>query len=268
MRIWIVVILACLAFACAARAADGPAAPRRALYVFAHQDDEMDVAAKIVTDLRGGADVTCVWVTDGSHGGPPDLREKESRAVMDLLGVPQDRLIFLGFEDQNTYKHLEEIAEAFLGVAKAVQPHDIMSHAYEGGNIDHDAVSLAASIAARAVRAVHYEFPDNNVYNGVTRVFEFLPDGRSETLYTPMDRDLFAIKMKTFRMYPTQAASLHLYELGMDKKKMKTLGEPYRVAPDYDYLSPPAAELRYEATSKGQATYAMWRDAVAVYFGN
>ena len=47
---------------------------------------------------------------------------------------------------------------------------------------------------------------------------------------------------------------------------MKTLGEPYRVAPDYDYLAPPAAELRYEATSKGEATYAMWHAAAVAFY--
>jgi len=234
------------------------AKPLRTLYVFAHQDDEVDVAAKIVTDLRKGAEVHCVWVTDGSHGGPADLREKESRAVMKFLGVPESNLRFLGFEDQNAYRFLREISRELIAVAEELQPAEITSQAYEGGNIDHDAVSFVSTLAAKKVNAVHYEFPDSNIYQGRVRVFEFLPDGKTPTLYTRVDRELYGIKMKTFKMYPTQATSLSSYELAMDGKSLKRLGEPYRLKPDYDYTQPPAAELRYAGTSKRTATLELW----------
>lgn len=238
------------------------------MYVFAHQDDEMDVAGKIVTDMRKGIDVYCVWVTDGSHGGPAEEREKESRAVMALLGVPENRVIFLGFEDQNTYKHLEAINSRLLEITREIKPAEIMSHAYEGGNVDHDAVSFVSTLAARDVNAIHYEFPDSNIYQGSIMIFQFLPNSETPTLYAPLDKELFNLKMKLFDMYPTQSTGLSFYLLGMDKKSMKKNGEPYRVAPDYDYTLPPAAELRYASTSKGAVTYEMWRDAVMYFYSN
>ena len=207
-----------------------------------------------------------MWVTDGSHGGPAWQREQEARAVMALLGVPDDRLFFLGFEDQNTYKYLNDINTKLLEIARELKPAEITSHAYEGGNIDHDAVSFVSTLAARDAKAIHYEFPDTNIYQGNTQIFKFLPNEKTPTLYVPLDKELYNLKMKLFKMYPSQASGLSFYEMGMDKRGMKKNGEPYRVAPDYDYTLPPAAELRYASTSKGAVTYEMWRDAVMDFY--
>jgi LmbE family N-acetylglucosaminyl deacetylase len=231
-----------------------------ALYVFAHEDDELDVGAKIVTDMRDGKEVYCAWVTDGSRGGAAaDVREKESRAVMDFLHVPPDHLFFLGFPDQGAYTHLKEIIAALDKIAAGIKPTEIMSHAFEGGNIDHDSVSFVSSAIAKKYGIVHYEFPDSNVYKGKTQIFVFLPDGKSPTLYTPLDDALYSRKMHLLKMYPSQQGSMSSYEWSVDKKHLKKFGEPYRVAPDYDYTKPPADELRYTATSKGLRTFADWQ---------
>lgn len=245
-----------------------PAKTVTAMYVFAHQDDEVDVVGKIVTDLRKGVEVHCVWVTDGSHGGPADLREKESRAVMKLLGVPEENLHFLGFEDQNAQRFLLEISQKLIEIARYLEPAEIMSHAYEGGNIDHDAVAFVSSLAAKDVKSLHYEFPDSNIYQGKTQLCRFLPDGKSPTLYTRLDKELYRLKMKTMKMYPSQATSLSTYDLAMDKKELKTKGEPYRVVPEYDFTAPPAAELRYAGTSRRTATLDMWLDAIKEFYKN
>jgi len=243
------------------------AKPQAALYFFAHEDDEIDIAIKIVADMRAGKDVYCVWATDGGRGGEPAARQKESRAVMELLGVPQDRLFFLGYPDQGAYKHLRELVGDLSKLVEKIAPTDIMSHAYEGGNIDHDSVSFVASAVAKKSGIVHYEFPDNNVVNGETRIFQFLPDGKSTVLYTPLDSKLFNLKLSLFKMYPSQR-TLGTYEFSMDKKHFKKFGEPYRVAPDYDYTKPPAKELRYDATSKGLGTIEMFLNAVNDYYAN
>jgi LmbE family N-acetylglucosaminyl deacetylase len=227
------------------------------LYFFAHQDDEIDVAAKIVVDLRNGRNVYCAWLTKGDMGGPAPEREKESRAVMALLKVPEQNLFFLGYPDQHAYLHLDDAYRDFLEIAEKVKPVEIMSHAYEGGNIDHDAVSLLATLAAKKLKAVHLEFPDSNMYKGKAQIWKFLPRGDTKTLYTPMDKDLYDLKMSTIKMYPTQK-TLGTYEIGCDKKSLKKNGEPYRVAPVYDYASLPAEELRYASTSQGTATFEMW----------
>lgn len=239
--------------------------PERVMYFFAHQDDEVDVVAKITADLRDGKDVIAVWETKGDKGGDPVVREKETRSVMKLLNVPEKNLIFLGYPDQGAYLHLAEIYRDLCKLIETYKPTEITSHAYEGGNIDHDAVAFVAAYASKRFGIRHLEFPDNSVYKGRTLIWKFLPNTGGETLYTYMNDALFKLKMQVNRMYPSQATGLSYYELSMDKKSMKTKGEPYRVAPDYDFTKPPAEEFRYGITSKGHATYEMWSKAVSEF---
>ncbi len=234
------------------------------LYVFAHEDDEVDVTAKIASDLSSGKEVYCVWVTNGDKAGDPAVRQNESRTVMKLINVPQENLFFLGYPDQNAYRHLEDIVNDISKIVKKIAPSEIMSHAYEGGNIDHDVVSFVSTIAARRTSAVHLEFPDSNVYEGRTQLWKFLPDDKNITLYTKLTDDSYKLKMKIMRMYPSQNY-LSAYHLGVDWKSLRRDGEPYRMAPEYDYTSPPASELRYLATSKGTATFDMFKEAVEFY---
>lgn len=232
------------------------------MYVFAHEDDEMNVAIRIVTQLRNGNEIYCVWVTDGSKGGAAaDVRQKESQEVMDLLGVPRDHLFFLGYHDQEAYQHLDEIISDLSGIAQKIRPDEIMSHAYEGGHIDHDVVSFVSTQVAAEIGIVHYEFPDSNMVGGQTRINEFLPDNRSPVQYTPYTDELFSLKMKLYNMYPSQKKSTSYSMLYLDKRKMRKKGEPFRVAPAYDYSRPAAEELRYGLTSKGNASYGEWAEA-------
>jgi LmbE family N-acetylglucosaminyl deacetylase len=240
--------------------------PRTAMYVFAHEDDEIDIAGKIVTDLRDGKNVYCVWMTKGDKGGDPVVREKESREVMKLLGVPQDRLVFLGFPDQAAFRHIGEIVIALSDVAARIKPTEIMTQAYEGGNIDHDTVSFVSSQVAKKFGLKLFDYPDNNVVNGVTYIWRFLPGSETPIQYTKLSKELYDLKFKVTHMYPSQQSGLNAYEFMVDKKDLRKNGEPYRVAPEYDYSKPPAAESRYASTSKGTANFETFLDAVKDYF--
>jgi LmbE family N-acetylglucosaminyl deacetylase len=254
--------------ATAANGADAPAPPKTVLYVFAHEDDELDVVAKIVSDMRAGKDVYAAWVTSGDKGADPATRLKETGDVMELLKVPKDHLFFLGYPDQFAFEHLKEIYRDLLKIAENIGPAEIMSHAYEGSNIDHDTVAFTSAMVAKKLGAVHYEFPDTNMYKGQIQVWKFIPREGAEVLYTPMDKNLYKLKMSVMKMYPSQASGLNAYDLVVDKAQLKKFGEPYRVAPDYDYTKPPADELRYSSTSKGTATLEIWLKAVDDFFAD
>ncbi len=183
---------------------------------------------------------------------------------MKLIGVPRNNLYFLGYPDQNSHKHLEKIVNDLSKITDVIAPKEIIAQAYEGGNIDHDVVSFVSALAAKRVGAVLFEFPDSNVYNGKTQLWKFLPNDNHETLYTKLSEEGCKLKKQVMRMYPSQNY-LSAYQLGADWKSLKKDGEPYRVAPEHDYTSPPAAELRYLATSKGTATFDMFKEAVETY---
>ena len=247
--------------AAAQQAATGPAV----LYFFAHQDDEIDVAAKIVTDLRRGRAVYAAWLTNGGRGGDPVVREKESRAVMDMLGVPDRNLFFLGYPDQEAYKYLEAALADVEKLVQRLSPIEFTAHAYEGGNIDHDAVAFIAALAARRFDVPLFEFPDSNMYQGRARVWTFLPRDDTPTLYTRLDKKLYGLRMRVQHSYPNQAASLSFYDFAMDKKSFIKNGEPYRAAPAYDFTKPPAPEVRYSITSQGLVTVDMWIEAARAF---
>lgn len=124
------------------------------LFVFAHQDDEVAIATRIAREVAAGAHVVCAFLTDG---GAPKVRDAESRAVLQELGVHE--VIFVGLPDGALVEHLEEAYRAI----EHIDAEEIVTLAWEGGHQDHDAahlVALALAIA-RGVRCL--EFP---LYHG------------------------------------------------------------------------------------------------------
>lgn len=259
----LILSIAFAAFAPRARAAD------TVLYIFAHQDDELGITAKIASDARQGRAVHVVWLTDGSGAGDPAVREAESRAVMDFLGVPRGNLHFLGYRDRDSWMYLEDIYRDTKNIVAQIQPAEITCIAYEGGNIDHDSTSIityTVSQRAASVKSV-FEFPLYNTYKGQYRVGEFLPRDDTPTLFTKFDKKLFDKKIAVLDMYPSQAALIGALKSFIDKKKMKKHGEPYRAMPRYDYTTPPTeGPIGYEANKRNPVSFEQnWKPAAAAF---
>jgi LmbE family N-acetylglucosaminyl deacetylase len=240
----------------------------KALYLFAHQDDEIPIIAKMASSERAGRGVYVIWITDGSGTADPKLREAESRNTMKFIGVPQENLFFLGYQDRYSWKNLDAVLGDVLKLVEKIQPEEITADAYEGGNIDHDVASLMGTLAAARVPSVreHYEFPLYNSYKNNYRVNQFLPRDDSPTLYTKLDGDLLALKIKALDFYPTQAAITTTMKTLIRKDKLKKYGEPYRAVPKYDYTSRPVEEtLGYELNKRNPTSFSDWHDAVVPF---
>jgi len=125
-----------------------------ALFVFAHQDDEIAAAARIKHLLRAGATITCVYLTNGEgRGAPAAIRDEESRRALKRLGVDLSRVHFAGSEegipDGVLVEHLDR-ALALLESRVSEPVDEVWCLAWEGGHQDHDASQLVA--VAFAVR--------------------------------------------------------------------------------------------------------------------
>ena len=135
----------------------------RVVFVFAHQDDELATASRIRHARAGGEEVTCVYLTDGASRVASDIRDAESRRVLESLDVHDVR--FLGsrerIPDGALPEHLDRALELVEGEIEAVD--EVVTLAWEGGHQDHDAAHLVAAVfaARRGVRCV--EMP---LYNG------------------------------------------------------------------------------------------------------
>jgi LmbE family N-acetylglucosaminyl deacetylase len=138
-----------------------------ALFVFAHQDDEIATATHILHLVRSGWTITCVYLTDGEgRTAKSDVRDEESRKVLGQLGVDLARVHFLGsverIPDGRLFEHLDRALQLVEG-AVSERPDEVWTLAYEGGHQDHDACHLVALgfAAARGVPA--FEMP---LYHG------------------------------------------------------------------------------------------------------
>ncbi|MEW6201605.1 MAG: PIG-L family deacetylase [bacterium] len=239
------------------------------LYLFAHQDDEISIIVRMSTNVKEGNDVFAVWITDGAVSGTPDVREKESRDVMEMLGIPKENLYFLGYPDMDSYRHLPEIFSDVKKIAEEIHPAEIISNAYEGGNIDHDASNFIASQVVKALKnkTIHYEFPSYNLYKGLFRVGKFLPRKGSKTLYTLLDDERIELKLKALEMYPSQADVLNVLKTHVNPAVLKRLGEPCRITPAYDYTQRPVeGTLGYEVTPRISRKFEDWQEAVGNFF--
>ena len=119
-----------------------------ALFVFAHQDDEIAMATRIRFLLRAGTTISCVFLTNGEGlGVASHVRDEESRRVLTRLGVDLARVHFLGSEhaipDGSLVEHLAR-ALALLESRISEPVDEIYCLAWEGGHADHDASHLVA----------------------------------------------------------------------------------------------------------------------------
>lgn len=129
-----------------------------ALFLFAHQDDEFGVFARIAECRRQGLRVACAYLTDGATAAATaERRNAESLAVLARLGVARADVRFagqeLGIGDARLPLHLaaaEQWIDAWIDAWTAGfgQVDSLHVTAWEGGHHDHDALHALAVCAA------------------------------------------------------------------------------------------------------------------------
>src|SRR5208337_907635 len=145
---------------------------RRPLIVVAHPDDEALGCAGL---LQRMASSLVVFTTDGApphHGFERQFgtlqRYSETRfqeaavALRCVSNCTFQRLTKPGgtyFVDQRLFHHLPEAFDSLCQIARRFSPDALVSHAYEGGHIDHDTCCFLARYAAAALSLPRFEFP-------------------------------------------------------------------------------------------------------------
>ncbi|HVR37699.1 MAG TPA: PIG-L family deacetylase [Thermoanaerobaculia bacterium] len=161
-----------------------------ALFILAHQDDEVAAASRILYLVRGGARVHCAFLTNGAATVSASVRDAESRAALASLNVAD--LHFIGSEndipDGKLVEHLDRALELIESAVKTID--EIYTLAWEGGHHDHDAAHLVAVAFAKRRNLLEstFELP---LYNGFrSRNFRVLsPIGDTWTRRTISLRD-------------------------------------------------------------------------------
>ena len=191
-----------------------PAGADDVLVVLAHQDDEIGILARIAYETARGARVWCAYLTDGASKVAAAVRDAESLAVLARVGVPRERIGFVGaprVPDGSLYANLDRALEALRGWAGAI-PHvaRIYTLDWEGGHHDHDAAHLVALGFARE-RAVAdvYTYSLYNAWRRPRRFFRvtsFVPSA-GEILRRPLSLREALLPVRAIASYPSQRST-------------------------------------------------------------
>jgi LmbE family N-acetylglucosaminyl deacetylase len=240
-----------------------------ALVVAAHPDDETIGAGARIAKLAGGCMV--IHVTDGAPGDrrfcPPAAnhlprvsyaraRREEAVRALALAGVDASHIVCMGVRDQEVAFDMAAIAERIAAVLADLQPDLVLTHPYEGGHPDHDAVAFAVHAAA-ALSSTSRESPvailEMTSYHdegGATVRGEFLPDPRAHEAALELSDDERRLKRAMLGAYITQREML---------TRFRTETERFRIAPRYAFGAPPhKGRLHYERFGF-RMSGAMWR---------
>jgi LmbE family N-acetylglucosaminyl deacetylase len=129
-----------------------------------------------------------------------------------------------------------------------------LTHSYEGGHPDHDAVafSVHAAAALSASRRARIDIIEMPFYRmgRIGRLFQsFAEHEGSDHLGFQLSGHWLALKRKMMQCYPTQYPTIEMFSAGVEK---------FRLAPLYDFAKQPNARKLFYETRPWGMTGTRW----------
>jgi LmbE family N-acetylglucosaminyl deacetylase len=145
---------------------------RSCLVLAPHPDDEtLGCGATIMRKRAAGTPVHVVIATDGRHSHYPSklsvdalvrIREEEARQAGVVLGVPDENITFLRFEDGGLADHRRPLRDRLADILNTMDPEEIFVSSMIDRHPDHRVLAEVAREAAQARCGrfpVLYEYP-------------------------------------------------------------------------------------------------------------
>jgi N-acetylglucosamine malate deacetylase 2 len=226
----------------------------RTMVVIAHPDDEvLALGGRLTRHLK----TIFVHLTDGvpldgtdctAHGFSSleayrNAREEELAQAFSHAGLWTARRIQLKISDQLVTFYLQQLTARLASLLRQFTPEVILTHPYEGGHPDHDACTVAVHRAVATVgthnppliiEAAFYHAGPNGIETNC-----FLPaTGSAAVVMRVLNPEERQRKQELLSCFATQSETLRYFRDDL---------EQYRIAPRYDFSTPPhEGELFYE----------------------
>jgi LmbE family N-acetylglucosaminyl deacetylase len=179
-----------------------------------------------------------------------DARHGELTAALALAGVPTSALTRLEFPDKEAAHNLGAFADRLREFFAGNAIRAVLTHSYEGGHPDHDAVAAAVALATRGSAIEVVEAPFYRSRNGRFAVQSFTPAGGVPIVETRLTPEEAAHKLRMVACYPSQVALLGGFQPRVER---------FRHMPAYDFAQRPnGGEVDYE---KGFFPWSDWAKA-------
>jgi N-acetylglucosamine malate deacetylase 2 len=202
----------------------------RPLILVAHPDDETLGCGGLLQRMPASM---VVFATDGA---PPyygferkfhslknysDLRFQEAARVgAHLPNCSFQRLTKPDgtyFVDQHLFHDLRPALNSLCDIARAFSADALLSHAYEGGHIDHDACAFIARRAAADLSMKGFEFPLYFQDENGKAVFQQFRDSGLTPVEWRLTEAESALKAKMLTEYVTQPGLAEMFQLATER---------------------------------------------------
>ncbi|MBQ3433933.1 MAG: PIG-L family deacetylase, partial [Selenomonadaceae bacterium] len=142
----------------------------RVLILAPHPDDEINIAGNMILTLAAAkAEVFVAYSTNGDFEQAAEVRAKEAVDALKILGVPRERIIFLGYGDG--HKLSDKPTQSPAGHVETYAAQDFVDYAkktfgrhspYTRQNFKRDLKSLLLELRANIIFCVDFDsHPDH-----------------------------------------------------------------------------------------------------------
>lgn len=158
---------------------------KRVLLIVPHPDDELSIGGLLLPNLNKLYEVYVMIVTNGDADCTADIRLKESLKGLNILGVKEEKIIFLGYGNRwNEEKHIYNMPQNKQTISVAGRTYTYALHGHEDyhyqkyhkhckytrHNLQRDMLECIMDILADVIICV--DFDSHSDHRAVSLMFE------------------------------------------------------------------------------------------------